>query len=1002
MWLVAATVLVLSMQAGFLLLEAGRVRSKNAVNVAQKNLSDLIICWCGFSVIGMTLMYGIESPLFADDLNNQSILQFLFQLGLCGAAATLVAGAVSERMSFKAYLMVALITSTVIYPVVGWCVWGSTFNSERFSPLAAIGFQDFAGATVVHSVGAWIALAACLHIGPRIGRFNDDGSVNRIRGHSEVFSLLGTLVLLFGWFGFNAGSLSMTDDRFAQTILNTATAGCFGGLAGMLVGLRFDKGVFNPVRCSNGLLAGLVAITGGVYYASTLQSLVIGAIGGAVAVFCSHYFTHKWKLDDSVDVFAVHGVPGIFGTLAVAALLPGQLLVAGSRILQLLVQSVGVVVVAAISFAVTWVFLNQLKRSMPLRVSAEDESLGLNHTVHGVSLNGERLKQMIDEKIDGDNNVSVYSQIIVDEGDESTELAESMNKLLLVHEQARVQILTEQQRFEQFAVIASDFWWETDEKLDLNFMTESYSSGVTSAPSNLKGLALLDVFKCDPVEEKKCRLAIADRNPLNRVVGELDLGGDSSVRIIEFNAMPYFDSAGGFQGYRGTATDITERQASKERDIFLSNHDELTGLRNRRAFGSALSVEMVPVDGVINALAVAAIDLDGFKAVNDNYGHDIGDLLLQEFSERVVSELRPGDDLFRMGGDEFIILLRNLDDKNVVDEACRWCEKLKDIATEPFELNSIVIEIGTSIGLSFFPADTDSSDDLLRMADLALYEAKRSGKGCVVTFKKEMDEEANTKREMESDIHNAIRRNEFILCYQPKYSVARHTVVGFEALARWNHPKRGTINPEDFIPALEKFDLITTFSEFVLLEACRFGSSWTPEDGMHVSVNVSPVDLANDDFVSILSSIIETASIDPSFLEIEITEQALIADMTKTEAVLNEIRQLGVSIALDDFGSGNTSLRYIQQLPVSKVKIDRCFIAELTHNDKAKEITRSIIDDCQKLGIVVTAEGVENQAQLSLLQQWGCNELQGFMFSHALTLTQANDYINDQHLDETG
>lgn len=570
------------------------------------------------------------------------------------------------------------------------------------------------------------------------------------------------------------------------------------------------------------------------------------------------------------------------------------------------------------------------------------------------------------------------------------------------HSQAREKILTEQRRFEQFAVIASDYWWETDDAINLNFFSESYSSGTSPTSKDINGMALLDFIKCEEQEANKCRLAIADRNPLKKVMGELDLGGDAGVRVIEFNAMPYFDSAGQLLGYRGTATDITERQAAKERDIFLSNHDELTGLRNRRAFGSALSVEMVPVEGENNALAVAAIDLDGFKAVNDTYGHDTGDLLLQQFSERVVAKLRPGDDLFRMGGDEFIILLRNLNADSVVTDASEWCEMLKDIATHPFELNSIIVEIGTSIGLSFFPADTENPEDLLRMADLALYEAKRSGKGRVVTFKKEMDEQANSKREMESDIHNAIRRNEFILCYQPKYSVARHMVVGFEALARWNHPKRGTINPEDFIPALEKFDLITKFSEFVLIEACRFGSSWTLDDGMHVSVNVSPIDLANDSFFDILRNIIETAGIDPGFLEIEITEHALIADMTKTEAVLNNIRDLGVSIALDDFGSGNTSLRYIQQLPVSKVKIDQCFIAELTHNEKAREITRSIIDDCHNLGMAVTAEGVENQAQLSLLQKWGCNELQGFMFSQALTQTQATDYLNEQYLDETG
>lgn len=357
LWLVVASFLVLLMQGGFLLLEAGSVRTKNAVNVAQKNISDLTICWVAFSLIGFTVMFGLPSPILFDPILTEvsipskngmpngahPLVHFVYQLGFCGATATMISGSVAERMRFVPYLGVTGLVALLIYPIVGWGVWGNHFIDNRSAWLADLGFIDFAGATVIHSLGAWVALIACWQIKPRRGRFSADGKVQKIHGHSAVLSTCGTLLLLIGWVGFNLGGLSPAHEHFGRAFINTLTGACFGALSGMMIGWFLDGGVFNPGRTCNGMIAGLVSVTACAAWVLPIYAVLIATIGGALSQLLAYWLLHHLKIDDPLDVVATHGGAGIWGTLAIAGFVEPEYLSLHSRWHQLGIQIAGAI-----------------------------------------------------------------------------------------------------------------------------------------------------------------------------------------------------------------------------------------------------------------------------------------------------------------------------------------------------------------------------------------------------------------------------------------------------------------------------------------------------------------------------------------------------------------------------------------------------------------------------------------------------------------------------------
>ena len=1003
LWRFGATILVLAMQAGFLLLEAGNVRSKNSINVAQKNVTDLTLCWVAFLAVGFSIAFGLPSPLWSAE-SSTPIIEFLFQLGFCGAAATIIAGAVAERMSFAAYAFLTVAVVVLIYPVAAWTAWGNLLITHRPAILADLGFVDFAGGTVVHALAAAVALAAVIQIGPRLGRFTDEGKVVAIAGHSPVLSMLGLTILLIGWFGFNAGALAPGTALFKQTILNTATAACFGAVIALFVGRTIDGGVFAPQRTINGILGGLVIITACGGYPTTLEAAGLGLVGGLVAILGADLVLKKLKLDDPLDVIAVHGFNGVLGTIMVAAFLPVDMLAGGSRLTQLGVQSLGAGALAVVAFAVSWVVLRFIAMFIELRVSAEDEHLGLNFTEHGASVDSQRLKRALDSKLIGTNfggndplspeltgdRIELSQEIIDDAG----ELAESMNALLARHEVARETISQQAQRFEHFANTTSDYLWETDVDLTLVHLSSGSQQRLQELFTDGRAPALFDVFICSSDAQAENMRRVKRQEPLLQFHAKMHISGSQDARKLDVSGVPYFDDRGRLQGYRGGATDITERQLAEQRASYLAMHDELTGLGNRRGLQQSLENKIKEADKTGDNIVVAGVDLDHFKEVNDAYGHLVGDRLLSAVAERFDTVLRAEDEIYRTGGDEFVVLLADFATQTRREDAVAWCTRIIHAMEAPFQIDDRTINIGASIGLSFFPDDTRGQSDLIRMADIAMYQAKVNGKGQVVPFDVSMDKEAKERRELESKLHDAFTNRELFMTYQPRVDVRDGKLISFEALVRWRHPTRGVLAPDKFLPAVERLKLMPELGDYVLHDACSFAASWSDSNVM-VAVNISPTHLVHPEFLPSLDHAISESGLEATRLEIEITEDALISDFARTRRTLEAVRDRGISIAVDDFGRGNTSLRYLQQFPVTTLKIDQSFIRHIANDERANEIARSVVRLGHDLGLRVTAEGVEDQAQLEQLAAWECDEAQGYYFSRPVEESHANKIVRD-------
>ncbi len=413
----------------------------------------------------------------------------------------------------------------------------------------------------------------------------------------------------------------------------------------------------------------------------------------------------------------------------------------------------------------------------------------------------------------------------------------------------------------------------------------------------------------------------------------------------------------------------------------LANHDVLTGLANRGLFREIMTRQLALAQRDGFAIAVFCIDFDRFKGVNDTFGHEAGDRLLKQATVRMCDSIRDCDSLARVGGDEFLLLqVGGLQPEAAAQLAERLIKKL----AEPFELSGNQAYIGGSIGIAVAPPDCWSADGLLEHADLALYRAKEDGRGTFRIFEREMDLQVRIRRTMEHDLRKALAANEFELYYQPEVNLASNKISGFEALIRWNHPERGIVAPNAFIPMAEEIGLIAPIGEWVIKQACSAAAHWP--DGISVAVNVSPIQFRNSGLTQVIAGALAASGLHPSRLEIEITETALLHDKDATRTILHRLRALGVRIALDDFGTGYSSLSSLQCFPFDKIKIDRSFVRDITENAGSRNIVHALAALAKGMGVKTTAEGVETKEQLASVASEGCTEMQGFLFSRPLPL----------------
>jgi len=437
--------------------------------------------------------------------------------------------------------------------------------------------------------------------------------------------------------------------------------------------------------------------------------------------------------------------------------------------------------------------------------------------------------------------------------------------------------------------------------------------------------------------------------------------------------------------------DISERKLAAARIAHLAYHDSLTGLPNRAVFTDHLARHVGKAAEHHEPLAVLCIDLDGFKTVNDIYGHPAGDELLIEVAQRLRSVTRGHELVSRLGGDEFAVVQEGGSQPGHAD---LLAERIIAALRAPFTIGGQSIRISASIGVAVFPADAGSAADLIKNADMALYRAKGEGRGLCRFYEAAMDEALRQRRQLDTDLRTALGNGELKVHYQPLAELESGDIVGFEALLRWDHPRHGPISPEMFIRLAEESGFIIKLGEWVLHEACAEATRWKPP--LKLSVNLSPLQFLQADLVGAVARVLAETGLAPARLELEVTEGLLIKDANGALAILQELKALGVQISMDDFGTGYSSLSYFRMFPFDKVKIDRSFVADMIANPQARAIIRSVIGLGHGLGVPVVAEGVETAEQLAALRDEGCDQVQGYLIARPNPISHFESVVMDR------
>jgi diguanylate cyclase (GGDEF)-like protein/PAS domain S-box-containing protein len=537
---------------------------------------------------------------------------------------------------------------------------------------------------------------------------------------------------------------------------------------------------------------------------------------------------------------------------------------------------------------------------------------------------------------------------------------------------SRTALAASEERFRDVAEAASDWIWETDQSARLTYLSSRFQEITGHEPAAWIGRPLIDLLISDHAALQDW-LAAPQQAPLRCSYH----AANACERHCRLSARAIY-RGDELWGYRGTASDITEETRAQARVQYLSQHDALTGLPNRNRLRDYLEAKLASLTSE-SRLAVLYIDLDRFKPVNDTLGHGAGDEVLVGVSNRLKQCIRGDDLVARLGGDEFVMVMSRLQHNDDVD---KLCARVVDAISEPFLYEGKQIHIGASIGIAMAPTDAVQASELLRCADIALYQAKADGRRTWRFYGSEMDKRLLERRRQEDELRQAITEGQFEVHYQPRYFSDDMSINGAEALLRWRHPARGLLLPERFIPLAEETGLIVPLGEWALRQACIEATGWASR--LTVSVNLSPVQLRSDELSAMVQAALKESGLPAGRLELEITETALLQENQHTLSVLNELKAIGVRLAMDDFGTGYSSLSNLRNYPFDMIKIDGSFVAGMAHSTKDHSIVKALIDLGRGLRMRVTAEGVETSEQLTRLLADGCSEIQGFHMSHPL------------------
>ena len=538
---------------------------------------------------------------------------------------------------------------------------------------------------------------------------------------------------------------------------------------------------------------------------------------------------------------------------------------------------------------------------------------------------------------------------------------------------------------DEFEQAGFSWLWSTDSQGRLSYI----SPGATVDAANLVGRSLTSVIETDPENPdersgRRLTFQLTAHSRISDLVVRFTGASSEDWRWWALSGQPFTLPDGAFGGYRGLARDVTSEYRRKREDSRAAEFDSLTGLYNRHRMTRRMDAVLAAFRPTGRCCGLMMMDLDRFKQVNDTMGHPAGDELLRQVADRLRTVVGDRGEIGRLGGDEFQIIFPNFDDRGQMGELAA---KLIQMVSQPYAIDGKRAVIGASLGIAVAPHDGDDREALIASADLALYAAKNGGRGQFRFFSSELQDEALQRSVLNHDLLEALARDELELHYQPVVRIDDNMVVGFEALMRWNHPERGAIPPAVFIPIAEESNLIVPLGDWALRQACKDAVTW-PES-VRLGVNISPVQFANPSFISTVTDALEESGLQPQRLELELTESVFMRDTETVDESFTALKTLGVRLTLDDFGSGYSSLRYLQSAPFDKLKVDRGFVAACTSEDQnSAKIISAIIGLADALGMETTVEGIEAFDQLDVVRERGAKHVQGHIFANAMPIDE--------------
>ncbi|TRD12450.1 EAL domain-containing protein [Erythrobacter insulae] len=541
------------------------------------------------------------------------------------------------------------------------------------------------------------------------------------------------------------------------------------------------------------------------------------------------------------------------------------------------------------------------------------------------------------------------------------------------------------------------WFWASDGAGRLVYLSAPAAERLSGNPDELIGMKLSDLFVDDEgtgesSTQRPLKFQFAARNSLRPTIVKIEQGGKTVW--WEISGAPKQDTENEFSGYHGIARDVTSTIASQRDAEKLSRYDSLTGLANRHRINHKLTATLSAFRVAKRSCATMLLDLDRFKQVNDTMGHPAGDELLKQVSQRLTRIVGDQGEIGRLGGDEFQILLPDIEDRAILGDLS---DRIIQMLSQPYSINGMRAIIGCSVGVAVAPFDGIESEELIKAADLALYAAKGGGRGQFRFYSSDLRDQASHRHQIEEDLRDALVKEELEMHFQPIVSADEHKVVCVEALMRWNHGERGMISPADFIPVAEEVGIIRELGEWAINDVCAQVASW-PTD-VCAAINVSAVQFASDNFIEIVNRALKNSGVEPSRIEFEITESVFVGDIDRALRMFRELKEIGVRLALDDFGTGYSSLSYLRDAPFDKMKIDQSFVRGCTEEGNNNgAIVSAVVSLAKALNMETVAEGVETQDELEAVVTYGAGRIQGALFARAMPGSEIRERLENGEL----